>query len=171
VSKPIVNLADVPLRTATKGTKFSAQLGRIGSLIGAQQLGAQLHIVPPGKAAFPRHAHHRNEEMMIILSGEGEYQRGDETWPIRAGDVIAAPASTGEQAHQTRNTGSAPLHYLAISTRHDPEITEYPDSGKFSVASQIPPDKGMAGARVRFTWHGDAPSIDYWDGEDIGETE
>lgn len=169
--KPIVNIEDVPMREVKKGTRYEARLGRIGGVIGASQLGAQYHLVPPGKAAFPRHAHHSNEEMMVVLQGGGEYQCGNDVWPVRAGDVISAPASDGSRAHQLRNTGAQPLAYLAISTRHDPDVTEYPDSGKVAVASGILPGQGMASAKTSFLWRQGAAPLDYWDGEDIGDTQ
>jgi uncharacterized cupin superfamily protein len=164
-SKPIINLADVPMRDMEHGNSFSAKLGRIGPLIGARKLGCQLHVVPPGKKAFPRHAHHVNEEMFLILDGEGTYRSGEQTWPIRKNDVIAAPPGDGSTAHQIVNSGRTELRYLAFSTRHDPDVVEYPDSGKFAVASMIPEDKGLMGARVRYVGRQET-SLDYWDGEE-----
>ena len=162
----IVNLADVPLRDFGNGRAFAARLGRVGPLIGARKLGCQLHIVRAGKKAFPRHAHHANEEMFFILSGAGTYCVGAESFPIRANDVIAAPAGDGETAHQIVNTGRDELRYLAISTRNDPDVVEYPDSGKYAVASMIPEDKGLLGARVRFIGRMDGQSLGYFDGEE-----
>src|SRR6516165_7723038 len=134
MTKPVINLEDVPLREMSHGNLFSAQLGRTGHLVGAKQLGCQLHVVPAGKKAFPRHAHHVNEEMFFVLSGTGSYRAGEEVFPICAGDVIAAPAGDGATAHQIVNNSGAELRYLAFSTRRDPEVVEYPDSGKFAVA-------------------------------------
>lgn len=165
MTKPIVNLADVPLREGGDGKRFAAKLGRIGALVGATKLGCQLHIVPPGKKAFPRHAHHANEEMFFVVSGEGTYRLGEETYPIREGDVIGAPAGDASTAHQIVNTGSAELRYLGFSTRLDPDVTEYPDSNKFAVASMIPPDKGMMSARFFYMGRKDG-SLDYLDGEE-----
>jgi len=165
MTKPIVNIADVPLRDHAHGENFAARLGRIGPLIGAKKLGCQLHIVPPGKKAFPRHAHHVNEEMMVVLSGEGTYRKGDESFPVRVGDVIAAPAGDATAAHQLVNTSAGELRYLCFSTRLDPEVVEYPDSGKFAVASLVPEDKGLLAARIAYVGRlGSA--VDYWDGEE-----
>ena len=105
MSKPVVNLADVPLREGGNGKQFAAKLGRIGALIGATKLGCQLHIVPPGKKAFPRHAHHVNEEMFFVLSGQGTYRLGEETYPIREGDVISAPAGDASTRASDRQHG------------------------------------------------------------------
>jgi hypothetical protein len=49
VTRPLVNLADVALRDGGDGKNFVAKLGRVGSLIGAQKLGCQLHIVAAGR--------------------------------------------------------------------------------------------------------------------------
>jgi uncharacterized cupin superfamily protein len=165
VTKPIVNLAEVPLREGGNGKQYAAKLGRVGSLIGAQKLGCQLHIVPPGKKAFPRHAHHVNEEMFLVLSGEGAYRLGEETYRIREGDVIGAPAGDASSAHQIVNTGAAELRYLAFSTRLDPEVVEYPDSNKFAVASMVPPDKGLIAAKLVYIGRREG-TLDYFDGEE-----
>jgi uncharacterized cupin superfamily protein len=165
VSKPVVNIADVPLREGGNGKQISARLGRIGSLIGANKLGCQLHIVPVGKKAFPRHAHHVNEEMFFVLSGQGTYRLGEDAYPIREGDVIGAPAGDASTAHQIVNTGAAELRYLGFSTRLDPEVVEYPDSNKFAVASMAPPDKGLLAAKLLFIGRREG-SLDYFDGEE-----
>jgi uncharacterized cupin superfamily protein len=165
VTKPVVNIADVPLRDGGNGAQFVAKLGRIGSAIGAEKLGCQLHIVPAGKKAFPRHAHHVNEEMFFVLSGEGTYRLGEETYPIRTGDLMSAPAGDVSTAHQIVNTGSTELRYLGFSTRLDPEIVEYPDSNKFAVASMVPPDKGLIAAKLVYIGRREG-SLGYFDGEE-----
>jgi len=163
--KPIVNIADLELRTIGNGGKFAGEAGRVGALIGARKLGCQYQVLPPGKAAFPFHAHHANEEMFIILSGEGSYRRGEETFAIREGDIIAAPAGDGSTAHQIFNSGNAPLRYLSISTRLDPDVIEYPDSEKFTVASMVPEQQGLMSAKFRFVGRRNM-SVDYYDGEE-----
>jgi uncharacterized cupin superfamily protein len=163
--KPIVNIADVPLRNGGNGRQFVARLGRIGSVIGARQLGCQLHVVPAGKKAFPRHNHHANEEMFYVVSGEGTYRVGDASFPIREGDVICAPPGDAASAHQVVNNSADELRYLAFSTRLDPDVTEYPDSNKFSVASMIPPGGGMMSAKFSYVSRQDHP-VDYFDGEE-----
>ena len=165
MTKPIVNIADVPLRDGGNGEQFVARLGRVGGVIGAQKLGCQLHVVQAGKKAFPRHAHHANEEMFYVVSGEGTYRVGDESFSIREGDVISAPAGDAATAHQIVNTSGAELRYLAFSTRLDPDVTEYPDSMKFAVASMIPAGAGMAAAKFSYTSRKEHP-VDYFDGEE-----
>jgi uncharacterized cupin superfamily protein len=164
-ARPIINLADIPLRDQRHGESFAAQAGRIGALIGAKKLGCQFYIVPPGKKAVPRHAHHANEEMFFILSGEGTYRLGDETFPIRAGDIVAAPAGDAATAHHIINTSDAELRYLAFSTRFDPDVVEYPDSGKFMVGSMVPEGSGLMGGKLAYIGRL-GNTLNYWDDEE-----
>ena len=170
MSRPIVNIANLDMKTSGKGKRFAASAGRIGGVLAMKQLGAQYIVVPADKTGYPFHSHRNNEEMFIILEGQGSYRRGDERWDVGPGDVISAPAGDASTAHQLTNTGTGELRYFAISTRNDPDICEYPDSGKFMVASGIPEGGGMMGAQ--FVLRGrDKTVLDYWDGEDTGETE
>jgi uncharacterized cupin superfamily protein len=163
-AKPVVNLADVPLMDRGHGEKFDLKWGRIGPLIGAQALGCALHVVAPGKRAFPYHAHHANEEMFFILSGTGEYRFGDKTYPIKAGDMLGAPAGGADVAHQIINTGSDEMRYLGFSTMLTPEAVDYPDSGKFAVWSRPDPSGDPRKAGLRYIGRRDT-TLDYWDGE------
>ena len=169
---PILNIADLELEprpavftpTGPAAEKFDARMGYIGPRIGARKLGYNVTAVPPGKRAFPFHNHRVNEEMFFVLQGTGEVRIGADTYPIRVGDVIACPAGGPETAHQIVNTGTEELRYLAVSTKLSPEVAEYPDSGKFGVLAELPPDAD--GRPQRFMYVGRAgDSLDYWEGE------
>ncbi len=158
--KQIINLSQVKTGPVGNGAKFAAEFASLGGQIGAKKLGVSLAIVPPGARAFPKHAHHVNEEMMYILQGSGTYHCGAESAPINSGDLIAAAPGDGSTAHQIENTGTEPLHYLTFSTKLEPEIVEYPDSGKFGVASFAGKDRPT----IRFMGR-TAMNLDYFDGE------
>ena len=160
--KPVINVADVPLRDNVHGDRFAAKVGSFGRLIGSTGLGAMLHVVEPGKRAFPFHNHHNIDEVFFILEGEGEYRFGDKSFPVRAGDLCAAPSGGPETAHQLINTGTSPLKYLGISTSVASEVVEYPDSGKFAVTSRYDWATGKGGVR-HIGRAGE--TLDYWDGE------
>lgn len=161
---PVINVADVPLRHRfAKGAKFAAHFGRVGPVIGMSKLGCSMYVVPPGKAAWPRHAHHTVEELYLILDGTGEFQLGTERYDIRSGDLVSAPAGGAEVAHQVVNTGSDDLRYLAISTTDEPDVIEYPDSGKFRLVSMT---RNGDPRTARIFFHGRVAELtDYWDGE------
>lgn len=162
--KPVINIADVELRETGDGKNFAAKVGSFGELIGSTGIGCMLHVVEPGEKAFPFHVHHRMDELFIILEGEGTYRFGDARYPIKAGDVCAAPVGGPEVAHQIINSGDTVLKYLGLSANQDTEVVEYPDSGKFAVLSQFDwsnPD----GGGLRYIGRRDS-AVDYFDGEE-----
>ncbi len=162
--KPVINLNDIPLREMGNGKGFAAKTGSFGHLIGSKGIGAMLHIIEPGKKAFPFHNHHQIDELFIILEGEGTYRFGEKEYAVRQGDICAAPTGGPETAHQIINTGSKTLKYLGISTSAQTEVAEYPDSGKFVVFSRFDWSNPEAGG-IRFVGRkGDA--LDYYDGEE-----
>jgi uncharacterized cupin superfamily protein len=159
--KPILSISDLTLADRGHGERFQVRLARIGTQVGLTKLGCSLHVVPAGKRAWPRHAHHEADELFYVLSGSGEYRFGEEIFPIRAGDFLGAPA--GKIAHQIINTGTDELRYLAISTVGGFDVVEYPDSGKFGVVVGV---KNGDFRSASFAHMGRAgPSLDYWDGE------
>lgn len=163
MEKPFVNLAEIAFTRALQHEdRFEAKLAPVASLLGARKLGYNVTQVPPGKRAFPFHDHHANEEMFLVLEGEGTLRYGEDTWRIRAGDCIACPA--GGPAHQIINTGTVNLRYLAVSTMIDTDISQYPDSGKFgAVGGRVP--GGRPGDATFAGFFDESKRLDYWDGE------
>ncbi len=161
---PILNVDDVPLDDWAHGDRFAARLGAIGRRIGARKLGCRLVVLPPGKAAWPFHAHHVNEEMFFILEGRGTLRLGAATHPVRAGDVIAVPPGPATP-HQIRNDGETDLRYLAVSTMEEPDIVECPDSDKIGIMAGSPPG-GDRAARTLTIYLPRSAAVDYWAGED-----
>ena len=105
-NNPILNIDAIELMDfASPSGKFEAKLGRMGPAIGAKKMGATLTVVEPGKRAFPFHAHHVIEEMFFVIEGEGEYRFGGDVYPIKKGDLVAAPTGGAERAHQIINSG------------------------------------------------------------------
>ena len=117
-------------------------------------------MVPAGKKAWPYHLQYANEEMFVILEGEGTLRHDGERYPIRAGDVIASPVG---KPHQILNTSDAELRYLAISTMIEPDIAEYPDLGKRLMLAGSPP--GRRPYPLYVVVPNDA-AADYWQGEE-----
>jgi uncharacterized cupin superfamily protein len=161
--KPVINLADVPLRDSGNGKEFQSKTGSFGRSIGSTGLGAMLHVVEPGQKAFPFHNHHGIHELFVILEGAGTYRYGEKRYEVKAGDVCAAPIGGPETAHQIINTGTTTLKYLGISAAvGESQVVEYPDSGKFAVSSRYDWATGKGGIR-HITRPGN--SLDYWEGE------
>jgi uncharacterized cupin superfamily protein len=158
----IINIDDVPTRTLHRGPRFEAALGDIDGALGTTQIGATLHVVPAGKTAWPYHRHHGNDEIFFILSGSGTYRVGDQMKPVKAGDLIGAPA--GGEAHQIINSSGGELRYIAFANHGRADVVEYPDSGQVSL--------GIAHGNDRepmsfFELRGRVTPTQYWDGEDM----
>lgn len=165
--KPVLNVEDADsMQVGPEGSeRFGAKLARIGSAIGSEGLGCTYAEVAPGKRAFPCHNHLANDEIYVVMAGEGTYRLGDEEFPVRAGDICAAPRGDASTAHQMVNTGSEPLKYVCISTMRDPEVVEYPDSGKFAAIA-VRPGPDFFRAHLRYIGRTET-SLDYYDGEEL----
>ena len=159
--KPVINIDDVALAGRGNGKSFAVQWGRVGPALGLKTLGCAVHVVPPGKKAFPFHRHHVMDELFVILSGEGVYRWGEDVLPVKAGDLVAAPAGT--HAHQLINTGKSDLRYLGVSSISGTEVVDYPDSGKIGVTAGV---KNADFKTASFLGMGRLEKADYYDGED-----
>src|SRR4030095_8615865 len=133
--KPIMNLDEVEFDDVEETSISTPSRGQISNHIGARELGYNLTVLPPGKVQCPFHCHHGEEEMFLILEGEGELRFGDKRYPIRKHDVIACPTGGSDVAHQIINTGATTMRYLALSTLVDVEACEYPDSQKILITT------------------------------------
>jgi uncharacterized cupin superfamily protein len=159
IVKPIMNLDDVEFDDVEDNGIYTSSRGQISDHIGARKLGYNLTVLPPGKVQCPFHNHHGEEEMFLILEGEGELRFGDKRYPIRKHDVIACPPGGPEVAHQIINTGATTMRYLALSTLVDVETCEYPDSQKILIVTGL---RGERGLRKMFRAEN---TVDYYDRE------
>lgn len=160
---PPISIRALELEHTSHGERFAAAHAAVGPRLGLHQLGVRITVVPPGKAAWPCHAHLVNEELALVLEGTGHVRLGEQRFPIQAGDLIGFPADKA-LAHQIVNDSQAPLRYLMVSTQQAPDILIYPDSDKFFVMAGSAP--GADKAARSFAHVGRiADAVDYWDGE------
>lgn len=157
--KPVVNLDEVEFTDIEENGYYSSRRAQFSASIGARKLGYNLTELPPGKAQCPFHAHRAEEEMFLILDGEGELRFGDRRYPLRRHDVVACPTGGAEVAHQIINTGRTTLRYLALSNLALVEVCEYPDSGKLGAFADEPGTPALRGMYRAET------TVDYYDRE------
>jgi uncharacterized cupin superfamily protein len=150
----IVHVDDVePVErdTATIGRRVR----HLGGAAGSRRTGLRHYEVHPGKLNAPPHCHSVEEEIFVVLDGEGALllwePDGLNEHAVRAGSVIARPAGTGV-AHAF-GAGDDALTLLAYGTRAPNEVVFYPRSGKVFFAG--------LGLATRL-----GEPLDYWDGED-----
>ncbi|HEY1604398.1 MAG TPA: cupin domain-containing protein [Allosphingosinicella sp.] len=143
--------------------RYGADVAAVGQALGARKLGYNVSSIDPGKAAYPPHNHRVNEEMFLILDGEGELRLGDTRRSVGKGDIVACPPGGPETAHQLRNTGDKPLKILMVSTMLDTDIIEYPDSDKIAYGVMTPGPDGKPNFFRGLARRSGQP--DYWEGE------
>lgn len=125
--EPILNLDEVEFDDVEENGLYTSSRGQIGDHIGAKKLGYNLTVLPPGKAQCPFHCHHGEEEMFLILEGEGELRFGNKRYPIREHDVIACPPGGPEVARQPSILGRQQCatwrsQHLSMSRRASTQI-------------------------------------------------
>jgi uncharacterized cupin superfamily protein len=146
----IVNLADVEA-VRIERPRVVRTRRNLGRAVGSVSTGLQHVEVEPGKYSTAQHCHSIEEEIFVILDGEGVLVLDEEESPVRPGDVVSRPPATG-QSHVFR-AGDGPLTYLAYGTRDPGDVCYYPRSKKIAF-------RGVhVMARIERVY-------DYWDGED-----
>ncbi len=162
---PVVSLGELDFAEQRHGQHFAARFAAIAAPRGAERLGARLVEVPAGKKAWPYHCHHANDELFVILAGQGTLRFGGALYSVKAGDVVVCPAGGPETAHQLQADEEYPLRYIAVSTMNEPDVMEYPDSGKIAAFAGAAPGGDKNRRRVALTVRAQS-AVDYWDGED-----
>lgn len=158
---PVARISDLEVNSWSKGTVYASKDAEISELLKLTKLGCAYSEVPPGKSGCPFHVHHAEDEMFVILDGEGEYRFGEDRYEVKSGDVLGAPVGGPEYAHQLFNTGAGPLKYLSISSKADMDICEYPDTNKIGFYGK----HAGGGARFRHITR-EGMSLDYDDGDE-----
>jgi len=149
----IVNLADLePLERDTE--TIGRRVRYLGREAGSVQTGIRHAEVFPGKLNAPPHCHAAEDEIFVVLEGDGHVllweEDGVAEHPVRTGSVVSRPAGTGV-AHAFRG-GDHGMSLLMYGTRDPREICYYPRSGKvFFIGLGLITRVGE--------------QVDYWEGE------
>jgi uncharacterized cupin superfamily protein len=129
----VVNVDDAPGR-------FGGRVRTLGDAGGSERTGLHHVQLDPGDEGAPPHCHSAEEEIFVVLDGEGvleltatptrrEVGVEDERHELRRGHVVSRPPGTGV-AHAFR-AGDAGLTLLVYGTREPNDITYYPRSQTF----------------------------------------
>jgi len=137
--------------TATIGRRVRYPANEMGSV----KTGIRHAEVFPGKLNAPPHCHSAEEEIFVLLEGDGNVllweEDGVAEHPVRAGSVVCRQAGTGV-AHAFRG-GDGGMTLLMYGTRDPSDLCYYPRSGKvFFIGLGLITRVGE--------------QLDYWEGED-----
>ena len=114
---------------------FGFDWGRLALTVGPEVNGATAFsggvVDLPSGRGHTRHNHPGAEEIIFVISGEGEQMVEDETGTpltakVSAGCTVFVPAS---RYHSTLNTGSGPMQLFVVYSPAGPELAlrELPD--------------------------------------------
>jgi uncharacterized cupin superfamily protein len=131
----IVNLQDAP-------SEYEGRARHLGEGAGSDLSGLNWISLDAGEMGAPPHCHSAEEEVFVVLEGEGALELWPapqasrlhdaevtlDTHPVRPGSVISRPPGT-RVAHAFR-AGPEALIYLAYGTRDPNDIAYYPRSNK-----------------------------------------
>ena len=124
----MTKLADVhPFAYAFEGN-IKATMADVGRTIGTKAVGLTIQTVAPGNCASRRHKHVFQEELLIVMVGEGILHHGDARLPVGPGDCVCYLPEDAE-AHTFENSGSGDLVIWAFGNRFSHEVALYPDQG------------------------------------------
>ena len=112
---------------------------RLARQAGSERTGLNWGRLPAGAEGAPPHSHSADEEIFVVLDGDGVLElhpspqrtrEGDvyEEQPLRTGHVISRPAGTAV-AHLLR-AGEGGMTFLAYGTRRPDDVCYYPRSNK-----------------------------------------
>jgi uncharacterized cupin superfamily protein len=150
----IVNTQDV--EPAVRGGRRRRDLARAA---GSRWTGLKHIEMDPGVLSGPPHVHSAEEEILVVLDGDGMLELtpsmppGTEPvlHPVRKGSVVARPPGSGV-AHAFR-AGDSGMTLIAWGTRDPNDICWYPRSRKIFWRGV-----GVVG-RIE--------QLDYWEGEEL----
>jgi uncharacterized cupin superfamily protein len=137
------------------GATVGRRIRQPGREAGSSRTGLRHAEVFPGKLNAPPHCHSTEEEIFVVLDGDGHLllygQGGVEEHAVRAGAVVVRPPATGV-AHAFRG-GARGMTLLMYGTRDPGDLCFYPRSGKVFF-------RGL-GLLTRV-----GEQLDVWEGED-----
>jgi uncharacterized cupin superfamily protein len=123
---------------------FGGMMRGLGRAAGARDSGLNLVTLPPGAEGAPPHCHSSEEELFVVLEGDGtlelwsppdpEHQRQAEPverHPVRPGHVVSRPPAT-RVPHSFR-AGPEGMTFLAYGTKEPNDMCWYPRSNTVSL--------------------------------------
>jgi uncharacterized cupin superfamily protein len=139
-----VKLSDLKSFTYSFGGDIGGTMADVGRTVGSKTIGLVIQTIAPAHFSSRRHKHMFQEEILVVMSGEGTLHHGDQRIPMSAGDCVCYLPEDAE-AHNFENTGTADLVVWAFGNRFPYEVALYPDQGVAFVeglGADVPVDGG-----------------------------
>jgi uncharacterized cupin superfamily protein len=106
---------------------------RLAAHAGARRLAANLYELESGAVVSPLHFHHRNEELLFVLSGTPSLRRCDsDIRELSPGEIVAFPIGPAG-IHQILNRSERSARVLICATNDLPEVAEQTETDRLAV--------------------------------------
>jgi len=112
---------------------------RLGPVAGCVRVGLSRYRLGPGERAMPVHVHADEEELFVVLGGEGLSWQDGRVHPVREGDFVLHRA--GAESHTIVGAGDG-LDVLAFGSGSDTGLTWLPRAGTFWAGPHWIPHDG-----------------------------
>lgn len=123
-----IKLSNVAPFPYSFGDGIGGTMVDVGRTVGSKTIGLNIQTIAPGHFSSRRHKHVFQEEILIVMSGEGLLHHGDERIPVGAGDCVCYLPEDPE-AHTFENIGARDAVIWAFGNRFNHEVALYPDQG------------------------------------------
>ena len=115
MSEIIVNSVAEGYSVATVGNlaEFNGK-AFVKEVLGTSSMEVSLGSIGAGKSTPFAHHHKQNEEVYVVLSGEGVFILDGKEEPVASGSIVRVAPSV---SRNTKCTGSVPLVYICIQAK------------------------------------------------------
>jgi uncharacterized cupin superfamily protein len=138
------------------GRRYGQDAAECARLIGLTGHNFDVCAIPPGRENYPLHRHDGNEELYVVLEGQGEVRTEQGTFAVGAGDIVGFPPRY-QVAHVLRNIGEGELRFLSFSNPAETlDMGDYPESGQRV--------EGTPYGKVRRFFLPNRTNVGYWEG-------
>jgi len=131
VRPPTIVATEAVAPVAHQGGGVDSRWRDLGTAAGSRISGIKHVEVAAGAANNELHCHGAEEEIFVVLAGEGTLRAGDRLQAVRPGHVFASPPGGGA-GHQFI-AGQDGLTILAWGTREPNDIVWYPDARRVTL--------------------------------------
>jgi uncharacterized cupin superfamily protein len=104
---------------------------------GAELLGATYYELDADAKWADLHAHHANEELLVVLEGTPTVYTQEGGTELSPGDVVSFLRGL-RGLHRLENHSAEPARFLMVSTMVMPDLVEYPERGRAFVMTEPP---------------------------------
>ena len=123
-----LKLSDIKPFPYSFGPGIGGTMADVGRTVGSKTIGLVVQTIPPGQFSSRRHKHVFQEEILIVMAGQGALHHGPQRIQMVAGECVCYLPEDPE-AHNFENTGQTDLVVWAFGNRFSYEVALYPDQG------------------------------------------